>query len=326
MTHRTLSFGSTGPEVKNLQDRLNALPSSLAALTIDGIFGARTQTRVKEFQRQRKLKADGIVGPLTWAALDQPPTPPAPGPIDPAWVCLCDNGHAAGRAVMGSTTQAATPISEGQDPSYRFSLPSLPMPGLTHLTATNLATPRVWAYFGQSVDFSRVYVTKLLLAGRLACTVSVNVDGLHLGLGMPKSKGTQTIQIMNLGLDPNEDAVIHQLTHVWQCQHCVNPLIVNYNCATSRYLALERNRYAATMDPMLASHRDYPANYPYSAFAHVIEQQALTLSAEQMAQAVQKGEKEAVGRIVSYLKGTMQGIPFRYQPTCADRRLPGVTI
>jgi peptidoglycan hydrolase-like protein with peptidoglycan-binding domain len=35
----------------------------------DGIFGDTTESRVKEFQRDREQVKDGIVGQLTWDAL-----------------------------------------------------------------------------------------------------------------------------------------------------------------------------------------------------------------------------------------------------------------
>jgi murein L,D-transpeptidase YcbB/YkuD len=38
-------------------------------LTVDGIFGAQVETAVKQFQQGAGLVVDGIVGPLTWAAL-----------------------------------------------------------------------------------------------------------------------------------------------------------------------------------------------------------------------------------------------------------------
>ena len=39
------------------------------SLTVDGVFGATTESRVIAFQRAKGLTADGIVGPKTWTAL-----------------------------------------------------------------------------------------------------------------------------------------------------------------------------------------------------------------------------------------------------------------
>lgn len=64
-----LSLGSAGPVVKELQSLLNSLPTMLPRLTVDGLFGAKTRSRVVEFQGQRRLSQDGVVGPNTWQAL-----------------------------------------------------------------------------------------------------------------------------------------------------------------------------------------------------------------------------------------------------------------
>ena len=53
--------GSRGEVVKQIQKALNLLP--------DGIYGGLTEDRVKEFQREHGLKADGVVGPATLAKL-----------------------------------------------------------------------------------------------------------------------------------------------------------------------------------------------------------------------------------------------------------------
>lgn len=50
--------------VKDLQFRLHLMP-------VDGKFGANTREAVLGFQRKQGLKPDGIVGPLTWSALDK---------------------------------------------------------------------------------------------------------------------------------------------------------------------------------------------------------------------------------------------------------------
>ena len=62
-----LRRGSFGPEVERLQRLLN---SAGYPLTIDGDFGPATDLAVRQFQGDRGLVADGIVGQMTWAALD----------------------------------------------------------------------------------------------------------------------------------------------------------------------------------------------------------------------------------------------------------------
>ncbi|HEX2297829.1 MAG TPA: peptidoglycan-binding protein [Pseudonocardiaceae bacterium] len=39
------------------------------AVTVDGIFGPRTEAAVKTFQTQHGLQQDGVVGELTWSRL-----------------------------------------------------------------------------------------------------------------------------------------------------------------------------------------------------------------------------------------------------------------
>lgn len=64
----TLRYGSRGNEVALLQRKLRACGYTLA---VDGIFGPITREAVRSYQAQRGLTADGIAGPMTWAALDK---------------------------------------------------------------------------------------------------------------------------------------------------------------------------------------------------------------------------------------------------------------
>jgi len=65
----TLRSGSTGVAVRGLQRRLIA--AGFGPDEIDGRFGPQTEAAVKAFQESRELDVDGVVGPLTWAALDE---------------------------------------------------------------------------------------------------------------------------------------------------------------------------------------------------------------------------------------------------------------
>lgn len=68
-THSILRKGSTGDEVKELQQKLTTLGYSLGS--IDGDFGDKTLAAVKKFQSDYSLEVDGVVGNQTWNALDK---------------------------------------------------------------------------------------------------------------------------------------------------------------------------------------------------------------------------------------------------------------
>ncbi|MGI6434861.1 MAG: peptidoglycan-binding protein [Syntrophomonadaceae bacterium] len=63
-----LALGSQGTAVTQLQKDLNEL--GFYSYRIDGNFAQKTHEAVVSFQKSRGLKADGVVGPITRAALD----------------------------------------------------------------------------------------------------------------------------------------------------------------------------------------------------------------------------------------------------------------
>jgi N-acetylmuramoyl-L-alanine amidase len=64
---RTLSQGSKGSEVKDLQRRLEQIGFQVGKT--DGIYGKSTTAAVKRFQKSRGIKADGMAGEKTIAEL-----------------------------------------------------------------------------------------------------------------------------------------------------------------------------------------------------------------------------------------------------------------
>lgn len=72
-TGQFLRRGTQSADVRLLQIRLNVILNSRTLLEPDGIFGQLTEKVVRRFQENSALSADGIVGPLTRAALAEPP-------------------------------------------------------------------------------------------------------------------------------------------------------------------------------------------------------------------------------------------------------------
>ena len=66
--HPTLKKGDSGASVTYLQTLLCDVGEPL---TVDGIFGSKTETAVKDFQTKSNLTPDGVVGQMTWDALEK---------------------------------------------------------------------------------------------------------------------------------------------------------------------------------------------------------------------------------------------------------------
>ncbi|MCL2695507.1 MAG: peptidoglycan-binding protein, partial [Clostridiales bacterium] len=66
--------GSAGANVRHIQNRLNVIRTgypSIPSLVVDGLFGPATRRAVIAFQQQFLLSPDGIVGPITWAKIEE---------------------------------------------------------------------------------------------------------------------------------------------------------------------------------------------------------------------------------------------------------------
>lgn len=68
---RTMRKGDSGESVKELQEALLREGYDLGSYGADGKFGSETLSAVRAYQSDNGLIPDGIVGPLTWAALRQ---------------------------------------------------------------------------------------------------------------------------------------------------------------------------------------------------------------------------------------------------------------
>ncbi|MFE4104987.1 peptidoglycan-binding protein [Almyronema epifaneia] len=75
-----LRFGSAGPRVIRLQNRLKELNYLAATQASDGVYGSTTEQAVIEFQRVQGLPVDGVAGTTTLDALYAANAPRKPEP------------------------------------------------------------------------------------------------------------------------------------------------------------------------------------------------------------------------------------------------------
>lgn len=103
--------GSKGDIVRTIQTKLKNL--GYFNSTVDGIFGAKTTTAVKAFQRANKLTPDGIVGNATAAKMgikltnSSTSTPNAGGNSDLYLLARCIYGEARGEPYTGKVAVGA---------------------------------------------------------------------------------------------------------------------------------------------------------------------------------------------------------------------------
>ena len=63
-----LRIGSTGLPVRRAQKRMSLVGFDVGG--VDGRYGAKTESAVKDLQLRFQVTIDGVVGPQTWAIID----------------------------------------------------------------------------------------------------------------------------------------------------------------------------------------------------------------------------------------------------------------
>jgi peptidoglycan hydrolase-like protein with peptidoglycan-binding domain len=298
----TLRYGSSGQAVKALQAALNARLAQLSPLAVDGLFGPKTLAGVKAFQASQGLKADGIVGTLTWGRLDAPP--PAPDTGEGASCCNGDPDTQGLRqmvaqafiAEFGAATQSM-PSDVAQQQNFGFQLPGAvktggaSTPGVAtavaamlkkfrKLTPAQIATAST--VYGNSIDFTWVFLSTHTGAYNRPFTAVVPLTVLGVGV---------TAWVLNCGsFAPSNNLLIHELAHVWQSQHHFAKAQFMAASSACQVSARLFNTAAGHTHPSVKTHKEFPDDYPGSAYAYRVPVGSFgDYGAEQIAQMIERG-------------------------------------
>ena len=108
-SYNQVSYGSQGSSVTELQKLLN---NNGYGLTVDGIFGSKTQSAVKDYQQKNGLAVDGIVGTNTWGALTKAANSTASTPAA--------STPAASTETAETTTPTTPPAAEEANTGFQY--------------------------------------------------------------------------------------------------------------------------------------------------------------------------------------------------------------
>jgi peptidoglycan hydrolase-like protein with peptidoglycan-binding domain len=128
-TYPTVRRGASGSTVGALQYLLNYRGASL---TVDGSFGANTETAVRSFQSSHGLTVDGVAGPQTWGALVVTLSRGANNAAVKAVQTML-NAHGSSLAVDGD-------FGSGTDAAVRS------FQSAQHLTVDGVVGPQTWQH------------------------------------------------------------------------------------------------------------------------------------------------------------------------------------
>lgn len=288
---QTVAMGSQGPTVRTLQERLNKALPLTPLVVVDGIFGPLTLKRVRAFQTQHGLSVDGIVGPVTWAAIDKAcdgsvtPIPPnAYGwercgcaaiwqrGVSPffrkAGYSLAQDRYASGFAPMNRRSSfAATADSDAGG--------AIPL-GVDVTKVPDSVIAILDPYYGRSIDYSNVRMTNQTGIGDRAFVLTVYKS--------PLPRWT-AISFVNIGTNYKEHTLIHEFGHVWQAQHHSDPTAYMVNALASQGLEAANNALDQTDQ--------------WSAYAYRKGKEFGDYGAEQLAQMIANNETAIVNHVNS---------------------------
>lgn len=162
MASASFERGDDGQEVIDIQKRLAELNYSVS--TIDGNFGPETEKAVKQFQLDRGLDADGVLGPATYKALMNREIPPNRG------------ASQARRMIRVGYSVIGTPYVFGGTTPYGFDCS-----GFVQYCARNagITLPRMadeQYYYGRKISMSQ------LRAGDLIFFTTYEPGASHVGI------------------------------------------------------------------------------------------------------------------------------------------------
>ncbi len=113
-------LGSTGSEVRNIQTRLKSWGYNIG--TVDGIYGTRTESAVKQFQRNNGLTPDGIAGPATLAKIGLPTGASSSNSSNVNLLARVISGEARGESYTGQVAIAAVVLNRVKHSSFPNSI------------------------------------------------------------------------------------------------------------------------------------------------------------------------------------------------------------